>query len=99
MCTRHQLQHRRARRAFAGAFVLAFVLLATLASEPPRTAEIQLAYLDPGVGSLLIQGLVAALAGVAVVLRVYWTRIKQLLGFQPVQADEKETERKAASDE
>jgi hypothetical protein len=34
------------------------------------------AYLDPTTGSILLQGLLAGLAGVVVVARVYWTRLK-----------------------
>ena len=36
------------------------------------------AYIDPGTGSILLQGLIAAVAGVAVVGRIYWHRLKQL---------------------
>ena len=35
------------------------------------------AYLDPGTGSILLQGLLAGAAGVAVVGRLYWVKIKQ----------------------
>jgi len=34
-----------------------------------------LAYLDPGSGSLLIQALVASIAGGTIALRRYWARI------------------------
>ncbi len=33
------------------------------------------AYIDPGTGSALIQGLVAAIAAVGVTLKLYWHRI------------------------
>jgi hypothetical protein len=36
------------------------------------------AYLDPATGSILLQGLIAGVAGLAVVLRLYWQRIKAL---------------------
>ena len=36
------------------------------------------AYLDPGTGSILLQGLIAAVAGIAVAGRIYWDRIKRL---------------------
>lgn len=35
------------------------------------------AYLDPGTGSALIQGLIAAVAAVGVTLKLYWHRIKR----------------------
>jgi hypothetical protein len=40
-----------------------------------------LAYLDPGSGGLLLQGLVAGVAGVVVTGKVYWRRAKRFLGF------------------
>jgi hypothetical protein len=36
------------------------------------------AYIDPGTGSLILQGLIAAIAGVAVTVGVYWNRLKAL---------------------
>lgn len=35
-----------------------------------------IAYIDPGTGSLILQGLIAGFAAAAVVLRGYWYRIK-----------------------
>jgi len=36
------------------------------------------AYLDPATGSILLQGLIAGVAGLVVVLRLYWQRLKAL---------------------
>jgi len=36
------------------------------------------AYIDPGTGSLILQGLIAAIAGIAVTAGVYWDRLKAL---------------------
>ena len=92
MCIGEQLRGRRAHWATA----VAFLLLATLYEPPPASeAQIRLAYLDPGTGSLIIQGLIAAFAGAAVALRAYWKRIQRSLGFPPAQVDEKDTEREA----
>ena len=33
------------------------------------------AYVDPGTGSILIQGLIASIAAVGVTLKIYWHRI------------------------
>ena len=41
-----------------------------------------LAYLDPGSGSLLLQGLVAGVASAAVVARLYWRRAKRFLRIE-----------------
>lgn len=38
------------------------------------------AYLDPGSGSFLLQLAIAAVVGIAVVLRTQWTKIKKLFG-------------------
>ena len=47
----------------------------------------ELAYLDPGSGSFLIQLLIAALLGVGVALRASWGKIKGWFGFKS-EADE-----------
>ena len=38
------------------------------------------AYIDPGTGSALIQGLIGAIAAVGVTLKLYWYRIVNFLG-------------------
>jgi hypothetical protein len=38
-----------------------------------------LAYLDPGAGSLILQALAGGLAGVAVMGKLYWARVKRVL--------------------
>jgi hypothetical protein len=38
-----------------------------------------LAYLDPGAGSLILQALAGGIAGIAVVGRLYWARVKRVL--------------------
>ena len=34
------------------------------------------AYIDPGTGNMILQGLIAALAGIAITAKLYWNRIK-----------------------
>lgn len=48
------------------------------------------AYIDPGTGSILLQGLIAGIAGGAAVLRIYWFRIKSFFTRNPP-ASERET--------
>lgn len=36
-------------------------------------------YIDPGTGSLLLQGIAGGVAAAAVVVRVYWGRLLRLL--------------------
>ena len=38
------------------------------------------AYLDPGTGSILLQGLIGGIAGGLVVIRLYWGKIKTFFG-------------------
>jgi hypothetical protein len=47
------------------------------------------AYLDPGTGSVLVQGLVAGFAVAAATVAAIWTRIRQLLsgGRKPAPAE------------
>ncbi len=72
----------RARAALAFALVMSWSTLGRAAlsgSEP--SGDLQLAYIDPGAGSFLIQALVAAAAGIAVTVRLYWSRIRRLFGL------------------
>jgi hypothetical protein len=39
------------------------------------------AYLDPGTGSILLQGLIAGVAGGLVAARLYWSKVKHFLAF------------------
>ena len=41
------------------------------------------AYIDPGTGSILIQGIIAAIAAVGVTLKLYWHRLKALFRLSP----------------
>ena len=40
------------------------------------------AYLDPGTGSALIQGLIAAVAAIGVTVKLYWHRIVDFFGMR-----------------
>ena len=39
------------------------------------------AYLDPGTGSVILQGVLGAIAAIAVVTKLYWHRILRFLGL------------------
>jgi hypothetical protein len=41
-----------------------------------------LAYIDPGIGSIIVQASVAAAAGIAVVARLYWDRLLKFFGIR-----------------
>ena len=53
-------------------------------------APLRLAYIDPGTGSFVAQAVVAAIAGVAVTVRLYWSKIKQMLGFASTHDDDED---------
>jgi hypothetical protein len=40
------------------------------------------AYLDPGTGSIILQGIFGALAAITVALKLYWHKILKLLGIR-----------------
>lgn len=49
------------------------------ASLKVRNVRNVVAYLDPGTGSMLLQALAGGVAGVAVVGKLYWRRLKRLV--------------------
>lgn len=56
----------------------ALIALATLLYAFPA-----LAYLDPGTGSIVLQGIIAVIAAGAVALKVYWRRLRSVFGRKP----------------
>lgn len=46
-----------------------------------------IAYIDPSAGGMLVQRLLAGTAGVAVLGKLYWTRIKSAVGIKPKPED------------
>ncbi len=69
--------------------ILATALVPELAaaSSIATQTRLQLAYIDPGTGSFLVQALVAAVAGIAVTTRMYWHKIKAFFGLE-VESDD-----------
>jgi len=45
------------------------------------------AYLDPGTGSMLIQGIIGAVAAVGVALKLYWHKIKLMISGRKVESE------------
>lgn len=66
----------------AAALALAAILLALPAD----------AYLDPGTGSIVVQGVIAAIAAGAVALKLYWKRLKSVFGRRPAAGPEEKRE-------
>jgi len=50
------------------------------------------AYIDPGTGSMILQGLIAGLMGVLFTIKIYWTRIKSFF-FRPKIDEKKKPDR------
>ncbi|MDA7823970.1 hypothetical protein N9A23_00465 [Candidatus Pelagibacter sp.] len=40
------------------------------------------AYLDPGTGSIILQGIIGAIAAVATFLKFYWHKVLKILGVK-----------------
>lgn len=54
------------------------------------------AYLDPGTGSALLQGILGAIAAIGVVLKLYWHRLLRLLGIRKASPTEQRNQASAA---
>ena len=62
-------------------------LLTTAAEVTPL-----LAYMDPGSGSLLLQILLGGIAGAAVAMKLFWSRIKDFFRMNKPEGREQEPE-------
>ena len=50
------------------------------------------AYIDPGTGSFLVQGIIAAVIGIGVTGKLYWSKIKAKLTGKSVEEDDDDDE-------
>lgn len=57
-------------------FVISGLIVLSLLPSPA------FAYLDPGTGSAILQGILGALAAIAVALKLYWHKLLRLLGIR-----------------
>jgi hypothetical protein len=67
---------------------LALVLLIA-ALLAPATAH---AYVDPGTGSMVLQGVIAAVLGLGLTLKLYWRKIRKRLTGKRERDDETDAE-------
>ena len=67
---------------------LAAVILVALILMPTPA----LAYLDPGTGSFIIQGVIAVVVGASLFIKMFWHRIKAIFTGTPVAEDDEEDE-------
>jgi hypothetical protein len=56
------------------------------------------AYLDPGVGSMLLQVILGGVAGAAVLFKLYWARLLTAFGIRRQQADVQSLTRSPSSE-
>ena len=63
---------KSSRRPRLAPLALVAVLVLTLLPAPA------LAYIDPGTGSFLIQGIIAAVIGAGLAVKMFWHRIKSV---------------------
>lgn len=63
---------------------LALVMIVALVMLPTPA----LAYIDPGTGSFVIQGIIAAVVGAGFAVKMYWHRIKSLFTGKPMSEDD-----------
>ncbi len=52
------------------------------------------AYLDPGTGSALIQGIIAAIAAIGVTVKLYWHRIVDFFGMRGGKDSESDSQKR-----
>lgn len=67
--------------------LVAIVLLVDVLA--PTVAQ---AYIDPGTGSMLIQGLIAAVIGAGLAIKLFWRRIKSALTGKPLPSQNDSTD-------
>jgi hypothetical protein len=72
------MHHRAGRSRVASAFIVGLALAVCWLLVLATPAE---AYIDPSAGGMLIQLLLAGTAGVAVLGKLFWGRIKRLFGL------------------
>ena len=66
-------------------FIIPLLMLMLLAAPAQ-------AYIDPGTGSFLVQGIIAAVIGVGVTAKLYWSKIKAMLTGKTYEEDEDDDE-------
>ena len=73
---------KSSRRGSLAPLALAVIVAMALMPSPA------LAYIDPGTGSFVIQGIIAVVVGTGFAVKMYWHRIKSLLTGKPMPEDD-----------
>ena len=74
---------RKSSRPSSWASLALVMVLAVILMPTPA-----LAYLDPGTGSFLIQGVIAVIVGAGFAIKMFWHRIKALFTGKPMIEDD-----------
>jgi hypothetical protein len=73
--------------------IVSIVLTGLVANQ--LLVNIAYAYLDPGTGSALLQGVLAALAAIVVAAKLYWHRLLRFFGIRKTKIEPEQTTRQA----
>lgn len=68
------------------------LIILVLAMAMFLTAAPALAYIDPGTGSFLVQGIIAAVVGAGFAIKLFWHRIKAAITGKPIETDDDDDE-------
>ena len=70
-------------------YIVSIVLTGLVANQ--LLVNVAYAYLDPGTGSALLQGVLAALAAIVVTAKLYWHRLLRFLGIRKTKIEPEQT--------
>jgi hypothetical protein len=73
---------KSSRRYPLGPLALVAALVLVLLPSPA------LAYIDPGTGSFVIQGIIAAIVGAGIAIKMFWHRIKSLFTGKSISSED-----------
>jgi len=76
--------------------IVSIVLTGLVANQ--LLVNVAYAYLDPGTGSALLQGVLAALAAIVVTAKLYWHRLLRFFGIRKTKIEPEQTTMQADKD-
>lgn len=77
-------------------YIVSIVLTGLVANQ--LLVNVAYAYLDPGTGSALLQGVLAALAAIVVTAKLYWHRLLRFFGIRKTKIEPGQTTMQANND-
>lgn len=79
---KNESNRKSSLRGLGSPLALVVVMVLILLPSPA------LAYIDPGTGSFVIQGIIAAVVGAGIAFKMFWHRIKAALTGKPLDEDD-----------